>query len=42
VDDCFAVEATSAILHDCANGDVHAMTGTFVAHNHIAANVLTG
>ncbi len=41
LDDYFAVEATSAIRHGYANGEIFAMADASIAHNHIAANVLT-
>src|SRR5206468_9191930 len=41
LDDYFAVEASSAIRHEYTNGEIFAMAGASVAHNHIAANVLT-
>ena len=40
VDDYFAVELNSAIKHEYYNGEIFAMAGASVAHNHITANVL--
>lgn len=41
LDDYFAVEETSPIKHEYRNGEIFAMAGASLAHNDIAANVLT-
>ncbi len=41
LDEYFAVEASSAIRHEYYDGEIFAMAGASVAHNHISANVLT-
>lgn len=41
VDEYFAVEAGSSIKHEYFNGEIFATAGASVAHNDIAANVLT-
>jgi hypothetical protein len=41
LDDYFAVEASSPIRHEYANGEIFATAGASVAHNHIAANIPT-
>ena len=40
LDDYFAVELHSPIKHEFYNGEIFAMAGASVAHNHITANVL--
>jgi Uma2 family endonuclease len=40
LDEYFAVEAASSIRHEYYNGEIFAMAGASVAHNHITANVL--
>jgi Uma2 family endonuclease len=40
LDDYFVVEADSVIKHEYYRGEIFAMAGASVAHNHIAANVL--
>jgi len=35
------VEASSPIRHEDANGEIFALAGVSVAHNHIAADILT-
>lgn len=40
-DDYFAVEASSGIKHEFYRGEIFAMAGASVAHNHLSANVLT-
>src|SRR5439155_24014559 len=37
----FAAAASSPIRHEYANGEIFALAGSSVAHNHIAANILT-
>ena len=41
LNDYFAIETDSPIKHEYYRGEVFAMAGASVAHNHIAANVLT-
>jgi len=41
LDDYFAVEVGSSIRHEFLNGEIFAMAGASVAHNDIAANVLS-
>lgn len=41
LDDYFAVEETSLVKHEYLNGEIFAMAGASLAHNDIAANVLT-
>lgn len=41
LDDYFVVEADSSVKHEYFNGEIFAMAGAFVAHNHITGNVLT-
>ena len=41
LDDYFMVEATSTIRHEYCDGQIFAMAGASVAHNDIAANVLS-
>jgi Uma2 family endonuclease len=40
LDDYFAVEETSIVKHEYFNGEIFAMAGAALDHNHIAANVL--
>ena len=40
-DDYFAVEASSGIKHEFYQGEIFAMAGASLAHNHLNANVLT-
>ncbi len=40
LDDYFAVEETSLIKHEYFEGEIFAMAGASLDHNHIAANVL--
>jgi Uma2 family endonuclease len=40
IDDYFAVELNSPIKHEYYDGEIFAMAGASVAHNHITANVL--
>ncbi len=40
VDDYYAVELSSPIKHEYYSGEIFAMAGASVAHNHITANVL--
>ena len=40
LDDYFVVETDSVIKHEYYRGEIFAMAGASVAHNHIAANVL--
>ncbi len=40
-DDYFAVEASSGIKHEFYRGEIFAMAGASVVHNHLSANVLT-
>jgi len=40
LDDYFVVETDSVIKHEYYRGEIVAMAGASVAHNHIAANVL--
>jgi Uma2 family endonuclease len=40
LDDYFAIEADSPLKHEYYRGEVFAMAGASIAHNHIAANVL--
>lgn len=40
-DDYFAVEASSDIKHEFYQGEIFAMAGASLAHNHLSANVLT-
>lgn len=40
-DDYFAVEASSGVKHEFYQGEIFAMAGASVAHNHLSANVLT-
>ncbi len=40
-DDYFAVEASSGIKHEFYRGEIFAMAGASLAHNHISANVLS-
>lgn len=40
-DDYFAVEASSGIKHEFYQGEIFAMAGASLAHNHLSANVLT-
>jgi Uma2 family endonuclease len=39
-DEYFAVEATSSIRHEYYDGEIFAMAGASVRHNHISANVI--
>jgi len=39
LDDYFAVEASSVIHQEYANGGIFATAGASVAHNHIPANI---
>lgn len=39
-DDYFAVEASSGIKHEFYRGEIFAMAGASLAHNHLSANVL--
>jgi Uma2 family endonuclease len=41
VDDYHRIEETSPIRHELHNGEIFAMAGGSVAHNHISANVLS-
>ncbi|MGH9425187.1 MAG: Uma2 family endonuclease, partial [Terriglobia bacterium] len=41
LDEYFAVEETSGIRHEYFDGEIFAMAGSSVNHNHISANVLT-
>jgi Uma2 family endonuclease len=41
LDDYFIVEANSAVKHEYFDGEIFAMAGASVAHNHISGNVLT-
>lgn len=40
IDDYFAVELNSAVRHEYYDGEIFAMAGASVAHNHITANLL--
>jgi Uma2 family endonuclease len=40
LDDYFAIEADSPLKHEYYRGEVFAMAGASIAHNHVAANVL--
>lgn len=40
-DDYFAVEANSGVKHEFYQGEISAMVGASLAHNHLSANVLT-
>jgi Uma2 family endonuclease len=40
-DDYFAVEAISGVKHEFYRGEIFAMAGASLAHNHPSANVLT-
>lgn len=40
-DDYFAVEADSGIRHEFYQGEIFAMAGASLVHNHLSANVLT-
>jgi Uma2 family endonuclease len=40
LDDYFAVEETSVVKHEFMDGEIFAMAGASLEHNHIAANVL--
>src|SRR5262245_61157563 len=40
-DDYFAVEASSGVKHEFYQGEIFAMAGASLAHNHLSANVLT-
>jgi Uma2 family endonuclease len=40
LDDYFAVEETSLVKHEYCDGQIFAMAGASLDHNHIAANVL--
>ena len=40
-DDYFAVEASSGVKHEFYRGEIFAMAGASLAHNHLTANVLT-
>lgn len=40
-DDYFAVEASSGIKHEFYQGEIFAMAGASLGHNHLGANVLT-
>ncbi|MEW6212525.1 MAG: Uma2 family endonuclease [Acidobacteriota bacterium] len=40
LDEYFAVEASSSIKHEYYDGEIFAVAGASVAHNHISANVL--
>jgi Uma2 family endonuclease len=40
-DDYFAVEASSGIKHEFYQGEIFAIAGASLAHNHLSANVLT-
>ncbi|MBM4256927.1 MAG: Uma2 family endonuclease [Deltaproteobacteria bacterium] len=40
-DDYFAVEASSGIKHEFYRGEIFAMAGASLAHNHISANILS-
>ena len=40
-DDYFAVEASSGIKHEFYQGEIFAMAGASLVHNHLSANVLT-
>ena len=40
-DDYFAVEASSGIKHEFYQGEIFAMAGASLAHNHLSADVLT-
>jgi len=39
VDDYFAVEAASPVKHESCDGEIFAMAGASLTHNHIAANL---
>ena len=39
-DDYFAVEASSGIKHEFYQGEILALAGASLAHNHLSANVL--
>ena len=41
VDDYFMVEEMSEVKHEYFNGEILAMAGAFLAHNEIAANVIS-
>lgn len=41
LDEYFAVEETSGIHHEYFQGEIFAMAGSSVKHNHITANVIT-
>jgi hypothetical protein len=38
-DDYFAVEASSGVKHEFNRGEIFAMAGASLAHNHLSANV---
>ena len=40
IDDYFAVETDSLVKHEYYRGEIFAMAGASLAHNHVAANVL--
>lgn len=40
VDDYFAVETDSSIKHEFHRGEIFAMAGASLAHNHVSANIL--
>lgn len=40
-DDYFAVETISGVKHEFYRGEIFAMAGASLAHNHLSANVLT-
>jgi hypothetical protein len=40
-DDYFGVEASSGIKHGFYQGEIFALAGASLAHNHLSANVLT-
>lgn len=40
-DDYFAVEASSGVKHEFYRGEIFAMAGASLAHNHLTANVLS-
>ena len=41
VDEYFAVEETSEVKNEYYSGEIFAMAGASIEHNHIAANLLT-
>ena len=41
LDEYFAVEEVSSIKHEYYNGEIFAMAGSSLRHNHITANILT-